>query len=278
MELLQLKYLCTAARLENFSRAARHHNIPQSAISKTILQLERELGVQLFIRTGNRVSLSETGRVFCREVQRSLDILNEAADRAKAGHGGCTGHVSVLLGAHRDEVLSLLAAFRRENPAVTLAVDTVLAPGKHYDLAITPRAYAPGSTVRDLRGEEILLLVPTNHRLATAERVALAELQGERVIALNAPALSPLLERLPERPVITCDDLHSLAAYVATGSGVALAPGFSLQRARELGVTLVHLRDSAGRYPTCISYGEEPAPAARALLSWLTARLGKSGK
>ena len=53
MELLQLKYLCTAARLENFSRAARHHNIPQSAISKTILQLERELGVQLFIRTGN---------------------------------------------------------------------------------------------------------------------------------------------------------------------------------------------------------------------------------
>ncbi|MBQ8859595.1 MAG: LysR family transcriptional regulator, partial [Clostridia bacterium] len=41
MELLQLKYLCTAARFENFSRAAKFHNIPQSAISKNIAQLER---------------------------------------------------------------------------------------------------------------------------------------------------------------------------------------------------------------------------------------------
>ena len=72
MVLLQLKYLCTAARLENFSRAAKFHNIPQSAISKTIAQLERELGVQLFARNGNRVTLNERGKLFCREVSRAL--------------------------------------------------------------------------------------------------------------------------------------------------------------------------------------------------------------
>ena len=278
MELLQLKYLCTAARLENFSRAARHHNIPQSAISKTILQLERELGVQLFIRTGNRVKLSEAGRAFCREVQRALDILNEAADHAKAGSGSCAGHVQLLLSAHRDEVLSLLAAFRRENPAVSLHVATAPEPGERYELSVTPRAYAPGGAMRELRGEEIMLLVPANHRLAMADRIALAELQGERLVALSDPALAPLLARLPQRPAVTCNDLHSLATYVAEGSGVALVAGLSPQSAREQGLALIHLRDSAGRYPTCISYAEEPSPAARAILALLTTRLGKSGK
>ncbi len=59
MELLQLRYFRSAAQLENFSKAAEKHMIPQSAMSKTIRKLENELGCELFDRQGKK-SLSMT--------------------------------------------------------------------------------------------------------------------------------------------------------------------------------------------------------------------------
>ena len=51
MELLQLRYFVSVAQFLNISKAARHHMIPQPAMSKTISKLERELGAPLFDRT-----------------------------------------------------------------------------------------------------------------------------------------------------------------------------------------------------------------------------------
>ena len=55
MELLQLRYFCTVARLQNISQAAAFHEIPQPAMSKTISKLEKELGAELFARRKNRI-------------------------------------------------------------------------------------------------------------------------------------------------------------------------------------------------------------------------------
>lgn len=287
MELLQLKYLCTAARLENFSRAARHHNIPQSAISKTIAQLERELGVPLFIRNGNRVSLSEAGKKFCREVQKSLNILSEAAQTIKGGgESALRGEVTLLLEEQHDEVLRLLTDFRSENPGVTFSVSTVAAAGATYDLRISARPAKDGGEeqVDPLRGAEVLLLTAATHRLTEWDRVPAAALRGERLIALaGADAVRAVVAEKLHRAVgdlptvITCDDLHSLCAYVGAGAGIAFAAGVSDQAARERGVRLMRLQEGELRYPTCLSYRQPLSPAAAAFRGAVLAKLG-SGK
>jgi LysR family transcriptional activator of glutamate synthase operon len=64
MELLQLKYFQTAAKMQNFSQAAEMLNISQPSLSITIARLEDELNAKLFDRKGRNIELNETGRVF----------------------------------------------------------------------------------------------------------------------------------------------------------------------------------------------------------------------
>lgn len=282
MELLQLKYLCTAARLENFSRAARHHNIPQSAISKTIAQLERELGVQLFIRNGNRVTLSEAGRKFCREVQRSLNILNEAAQALKGSESGLCGEVNLLVEEHFDELLRLVTDFRSENPGVTFGISQ--GGGEtDYDMRVSALSTLGDHIGCDtLREAEILLLTPATHRLTEWDRVPMAALRGERMVVLShpVPAETVVEERLrstvgPLPAVITCDDLHSLCAYVGAGAGIAFSAGVSERVAREMGVKRMRLQEGELSYPTCLSFRRPLSPAAAAFRETVLAHLGQ---
>ena len=71
MELLQLRYFLTVAKMLNISHAARHHMIPQPAMSKTISKLEKELGTELFVRRKNRIHLTEEGNA------RLVSLLTE---------------------------------------------------------------------------------------------------------------------------------------------------------------------------------------------------------
>lgn len=78
MELLQLRYFATVARMENISHAAAYHMIPQPAMSKTISKLERELGAALFDRTKNKISLTPEGELLFQGVQAALLHLDNA--------------------------------------------------------------------------------------------------------------------------------------------------------------------------------------------------------
>mgnify|MGYP002513475198 CR=1 FL=1 len=64
MEFLQLKYFQHAARSENFSHTATAFMVPPSSVSVSIKKLESELGVPLFDRTANKLSLNENGKLF----------------------------------------------------------------------------------------------------------------------------------------------------------------------------------------------------------------------
>ena len=279
MELLQLKYLCTAARFENFSRAAKFHNIPQSAISKTIAQLERELGAQLFVRNGNRVLLNERGKQFCREVSRALGILHDAAQHAKSADD-LHGEVRLLAEEHHGELLRLIADFKKEHPAITFTVLTQYDEGFDYDLRVCARSAMPTRTTGEkLRDARVQLLLPANHRLAGEDRLSPASLDGDgQVVLKDAPATRAAGEFLRragvDLPVVmTCDDRASLYAYVGAGLGVAFASGVSAREAEEAGVVLCRMRED-WQYSTCLSYRRTLSPAAEALRAAIIGRLG----
>ncbi len=279
MELLQLKYLCTAARFENFSRAAKFHNIPQSAISKTIAQLERELGAQLFTRNGNRVTLNERGKVFCREVSRALGILGDAAQAVKAGVS-LHGEVRLLVQEHLSSVLSVVAEFKKEHPDVSVSVMTEPREGVADDLRICS-ASAAGDRLgfEKLKDARVQLLLPLHHPLV-GERVSFGDLAGQRQILFTREATCTRVarERLAQNGVeleaaMSCDDRSSLLSCVSCGLGIAFSSDIPEREAEDAGVAVCYLQEDP-RYATCLSYRRALSPAGEALRALLIARLG----
>ncbi|RWE22864.1 MAG: LysR family transcriptional regulator [Mesorhizobium sp.] len=73
-----------AARLGSLTRAAREFNIAQSAVSRHVANLESQLGVQLFKRSGNRIALNEVGIDLADSVNSALSAIRQAVDRLQA--------------------------------------------------------------------------------------------------------------------------------------------------------------------------------------------------
>lgn len=78
MELTQLKYFATVARNEHMTKAAQELNISQPALSHAISNLEKELGVQLFSRTGRSLALTPYGLSFYQNVKAIFEELGKA--------------------------------------------------------------------------------------------------------------------------------------------------------------------------------------------------------
>ena len=83
MEFSQIKYFIMAAQTQNISKAAYILNITQSALSKSISNLEDELGALLFDRSGKKVTLNENGRRFLGHAMSSVQELDNAITAAR---------------------------------------------------------------------------------------------------------------------------------------------------------------------------------------------------
>jgi len=78
VELRHLRYFVAVAEMKNVSRAALKLHVSQPALTRQIRDLEDELGVQLFERTGKAVNLTDAGRLFLKEACTVLERTDEA--------------------------------------------------------------------------------------------------------------------------------------------------------------------------------------------------------
>jgi len=91
----QIKAFEAVARKGGFSRASREIGLTQPTLSTHILNLERELGVKLFDRTGRTVTLTPAGKVFARYSGRIMDLCRESIEAVDAFSGQIRGSVHV---------------------------------------------------------------------------------------------------------------------------------------------------------------------------------------
>lgn len=80
MEIRQLEYFLAVVEHDGVNRAAQHLHIAQASVSQGIRQLERELKLELFHRTGRNVVLNSAGRLLVQPAQRILDELLSTRD------------------------------------------------------------------------------------------------------------------------------------------------------------------------------------------------------
>src|SRR5919109_4411121 len=181
VELRHLRYFVAVAEELNFSRAAQRMHMAQSPLSAAIRQLERDLGVELFVRTTREVSLTDAGRAFLQGARRTLADAERAAEDAKRAAAGELGQLRIAYSwSTRFETLPTLGrAFRAGHPDVEIL-------GQEMWNARMPPAFGNGSIdvalslcpeiaaeleLAPIRRERLVALLPEAHPLAREDSV-----------------------------------------------------------------------------------------------------------
>ena len=124
MELRVLKYFLVVAREENITRAAQLLHITQPTLSRQLMQLEDELGVQLFRRSKYRVILTDDGMLLRRRAQEIVDLAEKTEREFQHQEEELSGEIAI--GCGETNSMSFLseqiAAFRRQHPLVSFSI------------------------------------------------------------------------------------------------------------------------------------------------------------
>lgn len=124
MKLSHLYHVIAAAEFGSLRAASRHLGIAQPAMSRSIHEIERELGVPLFERTKQGVLLTPTGEIFLRRALTVQSELRRAKEELRQIHGDMSGQVSVAMSALSTFSLmpSAIHDFRTQFPNSILKV------------------------------------------------------------------------------------------------------------------------------------------------------------
>jgi DNA-binding transcriptional LysR family regulator len=207
-ELRHLRVFVAVARERNFTRAAEQLHLAQQAVSKSIAQLERELGVELLERTSREVRPTAAGEALLADAGDVLAAADAAFARARDHGRGLAGTLKLGMTAAVGPgiVDGALAALRREAPSLSIAMREIR-PGEVVRMLADRRldvvlarstAPEPGIEVIELPPTPAALVVPAGHRLAGHDAVELAAIDGERLLTWSPPG-SPYTDLLVER-------------------------------------------------------------------------------
>jgi DNA-binding transcriptional LysR family regulator len=190
MELQQLKYFTTVARIGKISDAAQSLFITPPALSTSISRLEKELGMPLFDRTNNRILLNQQGQIFLHYVNQIFSTLDCAKQELQQSllHQG--QHLSIASISSTTWV-DLFTAFSQEYPQFTLSCTSLkradLISGglpAQYSFLLASDDDIPDFCTANLDSitlftDRPVVMVPKDHPLAEKESVSLAELLNE---------------------------------------------------------------------------------------------------
>ncbi len=191
MELYLLRAFLAVADARSFSGAARVTHSTQSALSRQIAKLERELGVQLFARYGRHVDLTPTGQLLLPLVEGVVAGTEKVISVAREQVGTATR--KVRFGAVPNVLANLLAPilvnFLAESPDMSVdliamedaPIEEAVVNGELDCAVITPWGSSRVVT-RHLLTEEILLVVPEGHSLASLPAVSFEMLAEESIL------------------------------------------------------------------------------------------------
>jgi len=280
MKLQQLRHFVAVAERLHFGRAAAALHMSQPPLSRSIRDLESQLGATLLARTRRRVELTPEGARFLEEAKRVLQSLDQAVlevGRMAAGDSGRLrlGFVSL---ADYGVLPGLLKAYKAARPGVALALREMLSPEQASALAAGELDFGlllppvPGELEHlVVQRERFLAAVPSRHRLARARgRLSMRELQQEAFVMAPrdiAPGLHDIVIGLAARagfaPRVAQEaiQMQTVVSLVSSGLGVAIVPA-SLANLGRRGVVYRELADPHPRLDLWLAWRRGPLGAA----------------
>jgi DNA-binding transcriptional LysR family regulator len=185
LEVRQLRYFVAVAEELHFGRAAERLGMAQPPLSRAIRELERQLGVQLLVRTTRQVSLTHAGEVLLRDGRAALDAVAAAGRRTQEA-GRAEPGLRLALKADYDAGLlpQILARYEQDPAAIPVSVHLggrdeqapALRDGR-VDVALIPAPFDDRELdFEPIATEPCLVALSATDPLAARETLCLADL------------------------------------------------------------------------------------------------------
>lgn len=255
------KYFDLIAREEHLTRAAEKLYITRSALSKSMDNLEEELGVPLFIKQGRNIRLTTYGMVLSRYVSRATSEILCGIEAIQSMACPAEGTVTVA-GVHSasTQILpKLVKAFSHEYPGIRLVcyelpteelLDSLCRREIDFGIcsSIIPRKRDIEIETETIAVEELLLAVPPTHRLAFRKAVSFSELLEDWFVGYTnntgmnealEEALQPRYSVYQLRYSCFAGEEKAVASMIKEEMGIGFLPaGLDID-----GLSLLHVTD-----------------------------------
>lgn len=290
MDLRDVRYVVAVAEAGGITAAAAGLFISQPALSQAVRRVERELGVELFLRTGRRVRLTVAGEEFvdaARRVLRDMESLRAAVDAVVGLERGRLDLVS-LPTLSVDPLVELVGAFRAAHPgvAVHIAEPEDLADIEHRvrdgsaEVALTEAvSYTDDLVVRPFGKQEFRAVLPPGWRLGRRGKATVTELGSLPLVATPAGTstrrlLDAAFAAAGVVPEIAVETSHRepIVPLVLSGAGATFLPDAAARRARASGAVTVRLDPPLTRRLALVHRASPLSPAAAAFVDLATTR------
>jgi LysR family transcriptional regulator, hca operon transcriptional activator len=246
MELRHLRYFVAVAEEGSLTLAAeRRLHTAQPSLSRQIRDLEVEVGAELMTRGARGIELTAAGRVFLDHARLALAQVEAAASAARrAAHPEQrTLALGFLSGCEPEWLPAVMHVLRDELPKIEVTISSRHSPQLAEDLAtgkldaafMRPEEGHPDLLYKVLITEPLIVVLPSDHRLASRDAIQPPDFVGETFIGMadQAPVLRSLIEDYFQRsgidlhPVHRAEYLSMAISLVASTGGLALLPDFA---------------------------------------------------
>jgi DNA-binding transcriptional LysR family regulator len=240
----QFRYFLAVSETASVAGASRMLNIAQSALTKSVMELEDTLGLKLFERTSKGMALTQDGHRFQVSAKKVISAVAEAAliDRETSDDlkGNLTIGVTSLVAGYY--LADLFARFQKSHPSVSLVViedqplflEHLLVNGE-LDLAImvcNALADPRPLQVEVLTSSTNRVWLPANHPLAKHSELSLEMCAAYSHIVLEADRIDAMMQTIWSKHglqpdvVMRTTSLEAVRSLVGVGAGISVLPDF----------------------------------------------------
>ena len=246
MELRHLRYFVAVAETGSLTVAAGQKlHTSQPSLSRQIRDLEDEVGTPLLTRRARGIELTPAGRAFldhARSVLSQVEAASEAARRVAHPSKPCFT-MGFLTGHELTWMPEALRILHNELPNVDVMISSQYSPlladglskGKIDAAFLRRERGVPDLAYRLLVREPLMVILPSNHRLASLKSIAPSDLADEPfvIVSNTAPVLRAVITKFLKRsgikttPAHEADHLSMGMSLIASTGGVGLLPAYA---------------------------------------------------
>ena len=258
MELLQMYYFMEVAKTGHMTKAAKNLHISQPAISKTIHEIETELGVPLFDRVGRMIVLNDYGKIMLKHTEEVFNSITAARNEISATSTINNKTVTIAARVASSHIGEIIRQFKQLHPDVSIKVVQMdLKNGFTEDIGLCSSSIRINKkTSHTLFKEDIALAVPVGHPFAKLDTINLIDVKGEPIIGLDSSQLNQTMKNACNKAgfnlayAIESDDPSTVRKFIKMGLGLAFVPVITWHKISQLSdIRLIKIDN-----PACYRY------------------------
>src|ERR1700722_2673807 len=282
MDFDQLETFISVARLLSFSRAADKRFRTQPAVSSQIRLLEEEVGAKLLDRSGGKVSLTASGKLFLKFSEELLEsrkaMLAGIAETERVPRG------EIVVGANEGTCLHILpevfAEFKKQHPDVNTSItrtdyvrilELVIDNSVDFGVVSLPVDDARLKVVL-IHRDELVIIAPPQHPLAKRQSATVSEVAKFPLVVPKGGHTRDALEdlfferKLKPRYIMELDSSELLKRFVAADAGVGfIARSHASEDVRANSLATIAISDATIRRDLALVFRKDKSLSRAAL-------------